>query len=186
MLPWGHAALGYLLFSLYSRQRYDRPPVGLTVYALGFGTQFPDLVDKPLTWTIPLLPYGRSLTHSLFTLGFVYALLWLVFRYPDQRSLTNAFGFGYVTHLLGDGIGPLLEGDFTALGYVLWPLTNVPTGESRSFIEFFLALGLTPMVMFGIGLTALSVLVWIADGMPGVRDLFDESLKMAGTESEKT
>ena len=171
MLPWGHAAVGYLLYSLYTRWRLGRPPLGLPVFALGFGTQFPDLIDKPFTWTIPLLPYGRSLGHSLFTFIILLSVLTILFRYPDQRTLTTAFGIGYLTHLIGDGLSPALNGDVTALGYLLWPLTDVPDGRSRSFIDFFLALEFTPMVLFGVLLSGFAFLLWIDDGMPGVKDL---------------
>jgi hypothetical protein len=174
MLPWGHAALGYLFYSVYSRTRIGRPPVGLTVYAVALGTQFPDLVDKPLTWTIPLLPYGRSLAHSLFTTALVLAALWVVFRAPNQRRLTVAFGVGYGSHLVGDGIGPTLHGDALGLGYLLWPLTSVPDGGQRSFLSFFATLEPTPMLLAGVGLTGLTFILWLYDGMPGVRDLLGE------------
>lgn len=58
MWPWGHAAIGYLLFSMDTRLRYGRRPGGPATILLFFGTQFPDLVDKPLAWTLPLLPSG--------------------------------------------------------------------------------------------------------------------------------
>nr|WP_197052477.1 metal-dependent hydrolase [Halobellus rufus] len=175
MLPWGHAAFGYLLYSLYSRHAVGRPPVGLSVFALGFGTQFPDLIDKPLSWTVSILPYGRSLSHSLFTLILLVGVLWVLFQYPDQRALTTAFGIGYLSHVIGDGIGPAITGDYVGLGYLLWPLTPVPTGDSRSFIEFFLTLELTPQVFAGLILAVISILVWVYDGMPGIKDLLFES-----------
>lgn len=175
MLPWAHAAFGYLLYSAYSRRFLGGPPVGLTVFVVGFGTQFPDLVDKPLTWTIPLLPYGRSLSHSLFAFAAVVGGLYLLFRYPDQRTLTTAFGIGFLSHLIGDAVGPAIHGDVGGLGFLLWPVTDVPDGDTGSFVEFLLALEPTPMMLFGFALTAVGVGVWIRDGMPGVKDLFLES-----------
>ena len=77
--PLGHAAFGYVLYSLYTRLHLNHPPQGLAALALAFGTQFPDLIDKPLTWTFAVLPYGRSFAHSLFTLVPLLAILWLVF-----------------------------------------------------------------------------------------------------------
>ena len=97
MLPWGHAALGYLFYTAYARLRYRHPPVGLSVYALGLGTQFPDLIDKPLAWHFAVLPSGRSLAHSLFTLGVVVGVLWYAFDTPEWRRLTAAFGVGWVS-----------------------------------------------------------------------------------------
>jgi hypothetical protein len=171
MLPWAHAAVGYLLYSAYSRWRVGWPPVGLTVYAVGLGTQFPDVIDKPLAWSFAVLPSGRSLGHSLLTLVAVLILLRVACRYPDQRALSAAFGVGYISHLFADGIGSVIAGDFGELEYLLWPVIDVPTGESRSFIEFFLALEPTPMMLAGMILTIVGGVVWVYDGMPGVKDL---------------
>ena len=175
MLPWGHAALGYLVYSVYVRWRHGRPPIGLTVVALGIGTQFPDLIDKPLTWTVPLLPYGRSLAHSLVAFGILCTVLRVWFRYPDQRALTEAFTLGYATHVVGDGVAPALAGDYTALGYLFWPVTAVPASPgAESFIAFFVTLTVTPIHLFGIVLTVVAIALWIVDGLPGVRDLIRE------------
>ena len=172
MLPWAHAAVGYLLYSVYSRWRVGRPPVGLTVYAVGLGTQFPDLIDKPLAWSFAVLPSGRSRVHSLFTLGVLVLVLRVTFRYLDQKALSAAFGLGYVSHLFGDGIGAIVSGDFGGLGYLLWPVTDLPSGDTRSFVEFFLALEPTPLMLVGFVLTIIAGVAWIYDGMPGVKDLY--------------
>jgi hypothetical protein len=144
------------------------------VYAVGFGTQFPDLIDKPLTWSFLVLPYGRSLGHSLFTLGVLMLVLRVAFRYPDQKALSTAFGVGYVSHLFGDGIGAIVSSDFGGLGYLLWPVTDVPSGDTGSFVEFFLALEPTPLMLVGVVLTVVAGVVWVYDGMPGVKDLYAE------------
>jgi hypothetical protein len=146
----------------------------LTVYAVGLGTQFPDLIDKPLAWSFAVLPYGRSLGHSLFTLGVLLLVLRIVFRYPGQEALSTAFGLGYVSHLFGDGIGAIVSGDLRGLGYLLWPVTDVPSGDTRSFVEFFLALEPTPLMLVGFVLTIAAGVVWVYDGMPGVKDLYAE------------
>jgi hypothetical protein len=116
----------------------------------------------------------------LFAVIGLLIILNVLFRYPDQRALLTAFGIGYVSHLIGDGIGPILAGDYAALGYVLWPLTTVPNGDSQSFIDFFLTLELTAMVFGGVILTVISGLLWVYDGLPGVKDLF----VISKTESE--
>lgn len=169
--PLGHAAFGYVLYSLYTRLHLNHPPQGLAALALAFGTQFPDLIDKPLTWTFAVLPYGRSFAHSLFTLVPLLAILWLVFDTPKKRTLTTAFGIGYASHLLGDNIGPLLRGDFSIPSYLLWPLTEVPSEGKRSFLEFFLNLQFTPTILFEFALAVFTLGLWVYDGMPGVKDI---------------
>jgi len=66
MWPWGHLAVGYLLWSVLVRDRRFRPPTGAETLLLAVGTQFPDAVDKPLAWSLGVLPNGRSLAHSVF------------------------------------------------------------------------------------------------------------------------
>ena len=48
MWPWEHLTIGYLAYSLLSRLAWRRPPTVGTAITVAFGTQFPDLVDKPL------------------------------------------------------------------------------------------------------------------------------------------
>ena len=48
MWPWEHLAIGYLAYSLLGRLAWRRPPTVGTAITVAFGTQFPDLVDKPL------------------------------------------------------------------------------------------------------------------------------------------
>ncbi|KAB1198233.1 MULTISPECIES: metal-dependent hydrolase [Haloferax] len=173
MLPWTHAAFGYLLYSWFARSRYQHAPIGLAVFAVVFGTQFPDLVDKPLAWSFDILAYGRSLGHSVFTMGLIVGLLWWAFSYRDQRELTIAFAVGYTSHLVGDAVDPLVEGELANLGYVLWPLTRVPADDPyNSFLEFFLSLEFTGLVLLGVGITLVGLTVWVYDGFPGVADMF--------------
>jgi hypothetical protein len=76
MWPWGHLALGYLLYSPFARARFGRPPTDRATLLLAFGTQLPDLVDKPLAWRLDVLPAGRTLGHSLLSVVAVSALVY--------------------------------------------------------------------------------------------------------------
>jgi hypothetical protein len=88
--------------------------------------------------------------------------------------LGTAFGLGYASHLVGDGVGAIISGDFGGLRYLLWPVTDVPTGDTRSFVDFFLALEPTPLMLAGVGLTVVAGVMWVYDGLPGVKDLYAE------------
>ena len=172
MLPWGHAALGYMFYTAYARLRYRHPPVGLTVYALGLGTQFPDLIDKPLAWHLAVLPSGRSLAHSLFTLVVIVGALWFAFDAPEQRRLTAAFSVGWVSHLVGDGVFAVLRGRWVGVHYLLWPVTSYSGGPGdRNVLTFFFHLELTPHLWVGVALTGVVLCVWLIDGAPGVADV---------------
>jgi hypothetical protein len=170
MLPWAHAAFGYLLYHVSTAQTDSRPS-GVAALALGLGTQFPDLVDKPLAWTFGVLPSGRSLGHSVFALLLVCGVCYLLVSERHHRAL-GAFTFGYASHLLGDGVHALWTLEFVQFGYLFWPLTSAPVAdEGMSFIEFFTTLDVSGWFLFGLGLTAVGLVVWARDGYPGVRDV---------------
>lgn len=172
MWPWGHLAVGYLLYAAYSRLRYRIRPGEATAVAAALGTQFPDLVDKPLAWTVPILPSGRSFAHSLLTATVVIALVtWLANRRASPK-VGPAFAIGYLSHLLTDGIAPFLSGDVSKLTYLGWPLLPPPDyGVEKGFIAHFARLEPSAVVSFQGILAACTVLLWVRDGAPGIRTL---------------
>ncbi|WP_254272353.1 metal-dependent hydrolase [Haloarcula marina] len=168
MWPWGHAAVGYLLYALLVRSN-GRTPAGSSVIALGLGTQFPDLVDKPLGWTLGLLPGGRSLAHSLLTLTVLAAVLWYVGHRYRRQDLTFPFLFGSVSHVLSDGLYAALEGNYGDLSYLLWPVLPVPEADvEQSFLAHFAELTLSSTVTFEIVLFVAATVIWVVDGAPGL------------------
>jgi hypothetical protein len=136
VLPLGHAALAYLLYTSHVFSRTRRRPQYLALVPLAIGSQFPDLVDKPLAY-LGVLTYGRSLAHSVFTFVLVSGVVWwgattLRTRWPDTswqgrlRGLTPvAFASGYLSHLLGDLYGPAAAGS-TDVRFVLYPVYVIP------------------------------------------------------------
>lgn len=168
MWPWGHLAVGYLCCSILSRKRLGQPPGdGATLLVL-FGTQFPDLVDKPLAWSFHFLPSGRSLGHSLFAFGAVCVLLGAYLRWRDRPFLVVPFAVGYFTHLVTDALYPLLEGQYRYVAYLGWPLLELPQYDSDvGFFERFASLEPSLFVLFEFGLLALALAVWWRDGCPG-------------------
>ena len=137
MLPLGHLTFAYLWYVLYAAVGTHRLPARLALIPLAFGSQFPDLVDKPLAF-LGVLMYGRSLAHSLFAFLICTAVVWwgaaqLRDRWAAKtvaerlRTVTPAaFAIGYVSHLLGDTYRFLLAGDLWAARFLLYPLFPVP------------------------------------------------------------
>ena len=76
MWPWEHAAVAYLCWAALDRRAARSE--GAAVVAVLVGSQFPDLIDKPLSWVFQVLPTGQSLAHSLLfalpLIGLVVAL----------------------------------------------------------------------------------------------------------------
>ncbi len=168
MWPWGHLAVGYLTYSLLTHLSGNSPREYPTL-ALVFGTQFPDLVDKPLAWTFGVIPNGRSLTHSVFTAVFLIVVVRVVLSRYRYGSVSTAFGVGYLTHLAGDAVGPFLSGEYYYLGFLGWPLIPPIDYGEKSFLAEFASIQLTSFSTVEIGLALLVLALWIFDGMPGLR-----------------
>ncbi len=170
MWPWGHAAVGYLLCSLWIRSRYGRVPTAGFVLPLAVGTQFPDLVDRPLSWTFGVLPSGRAGAHSLLVAVPLLALLWWRLDSDIGRRAWAGFAIGYLVHLATDGIYAFIDGEFAELSYLLWPALALPAyEESTGILAHFLAADITPYLLAELLLFAAATLLWAFDGAPGLR-----------------
>lgn len=179
MWPWEHVAVGYLLLSVPHRVLTGRSPGDGAALALVAGTQFPDLVDKPLAWTLGVLPSGTSLAHSAFVAVPVVVVVLLVGRRVGRAWTATAFGIGYWSHLLGDVLYPVVLGGGPGYGAVLWPLVGTtrsspPAGSVARFLSLFadlLALLATPAGTYYLlaeaALLGTALAVWVADGFPG-------------------
>lgn len=183
MWPWEHAALGYLLYSLYSRRELDARPTDAAALLVALGTQLPDLIDKPLAWILTVMPDGTTVGHSLFV---AVPLSLAVYRLSARRGRPDVgagFALGYLSHLPGDVFYPLVRGGGPAYTKVLWPVfTKHDSGGSvvarvGGYSSDYVQLLLSPE---GVGYAALelllllgALLLWIDDGTPGIRWLWD-------------
>lgn len=180
MWPWEHLAVGYLCYSAYTRYRTGQPPRRGPVLAVAFATQLPDLIDKPLAWSLSVLPSGFSLGHSVFIASAVVLLVTVLARRRGATEIGLAVGIGYVSHLLGDLAYPILRGGEANLDIILWPLVSVPVQERRGLFEETARLfadfsaflgsprGLTYLLM-EIALVGGVFALWAVDGWPGLR-----------------
>lgn len=186
MWPWGHLAVAYLVYALYTRFGPTRRQTATTLTALAVGSQFPDLIDKPLAWTLGVLPSGRSLAHSLLTLIILVAVLHRVAGWYHRTELSTAFAIGALAHTLTDmsptAVAGLLGGDLTQttwLRFLVWPLQPPPPyATDSSFVAQFASLSFEPYVLFQFALLGLAVLVWLGDGAPGFRSVSRKSKAM--------
>ena len=176
MWPWGHLAVAYLCYIAVVRLRGKGEQTLPILVAVALGSQFPDLVDKPLAWSFTLLPSGRSFAHSLLTAALVLGIVYWLARRHQRDEVAVAFGISYLSHSLVD-LGPevvvgLLQGDLSYLQwttYLLWPLLPAPPYPSdSSFLEHFLAFNFDPYVLTQFGLFGVALAVWLATGAPGV------------------
>ncbi|RRJ33661.1 metal-dependent hydrolase [Halocatena pleomorpha] len=179
MWPWEHLAVGYLCYSLYSRVRTGSPPTEWATIALVVGTQFPDIVDKPLAWQFGLLPSGNSLAHSALVAGVSSALVLVVSHRRRVPQLGIAFVMGYLLHLPGDVLYPLVYGNGLWTEFLWWPFVSVGSGESFSVLSkvshllkrtggFLMTPAGRAYLGGELGLLLSTIVVWWFDGRPGI------------------
>ncbi|QCW05082.1 metal-dependent hydrolase [Natrinema pallidum] len=169
MWPWGHLAVAYLLYTVYSHWRNRHPPKALPVIALAIGSQFPDLIDKPFAWTFELLPAGRTLAHSVFVAALLLPVVYRLALRFDRPDIGAAFVLGHVSHLFAD-IPPsaIRSGDPSATTFLFWPLLEPPTYESvDGILAGFLRYSMGPFEWGQLGLVVIAIAVWVYDRMPG-------------------
>jgi hypothetical protein len=150
VLPLGHAAFAYLTYVTVAAATGRNLPARWALVPLAVGSQFPDLIDKPLAF-YGLLASGRSMGHSVFVAAvFVGGVAWILGRSRDRARVDgwryrlatvtpSALAVGYATHLVGDILAPVLAGRLWDARFLLWPLASVP----RSPVD-----GVSPFVRF--------------------------------------
>lgn len=179
MWPWEHLAVGYLVVALALRLGWHRSPDGWTAVAVAVGTQFPDLVDKPLAWQLEVLQSGTSVAHSVFVAVPLAVLAVAVAWRLDRPVLGAAFAVGYLLHLPADAAYGVVYGNPVAFDKLLWPLVAGPGPDHGSFIQNFTyylskfggvldSPGGLGIVAFELALLGGTFLLWVADGLPGV------------------
>lgn len=161
MLPWTHAAFGYLLLLLVAGvlgRRLSRAEL----IAVIVGTQLPDVVDKPLAWWFGVLPSGRSLAHSLLVAVPLSAVVLAYAWHRSHPEVGFAFGLGYASHLFGDTYLAVLYWRPEEFTFLLWPLLPAyPYDDLVGFTDFLLRQTVTRelLVLFaaaaGVGLVFL-------------------------------
>jgi len=169
MWPWGHLAVAYLLYTIYTHRDGHRPRA-LPVVVLAIGSQFPDLIDKPLAWSFGVLPGGRTFAHSVFFAALLLPTVALLAHRVDRPAIGPAFAIGHLAHLLAD-IPPsvLLLQDFSSTTFLFWPVLEPPAYHSPgSILDGFLRYSMGWYEGVQLGLVLVALVVWYRDGTPGL------------------
>jgi len=182
MLPWEHAAVGYLAYSLLSHLLVRRSPGALEAVAAVVGSQGPDLIDKPLSWQYGVFESGYALGHSIFLAVPLAVAAGLLARSYGRARVGAAFAVGYLLHLPGDIVEDVLRGGDVLLSPVLWPVEKAPPSPEQPvvgvtidlFFEYVDALTAPDpptLVLVQTGVIGLTALLWLYDGAPVLREL---------------
>ena len=169
MWPLGHVAIAYLCYTLATRARFDAPPAHIPALFLVVGSQFPDLVDKPLAWYLGVIPTGRTLAHSLFVLVPLSITLYLIAVRYDRGEYGVAFAIGALSHIVVDAL-PALWDTREAATHLLWPVVPVEEYEEgppsiAALLEDSLS---DPYFLLEFALAAVAFVYWRRHGYPGL------------------
>lgn len=182
MWPWGHLAFGYVLYSFASRARFREAPTGGPTLVLAVASQLPDLVDKPLSWSLGVFETGFGAAHSVFVAVPAIFVVLLAAHWLDRQRYGFAFAVGYASHLLADVLLAFVLSKGVVLGRVLWPVADIPPYEvQRGFVdrftEYFLGFAsdvlageATVYVVLYVVLFATTLVLWAYDGWPVARE----------------
>lgn len=178
MWPWEHLAAGYLTYSAALHALASRSPTDAEAAMVAFGSQFPDLVDKPLSWTFRVLPSGTSLAHSVFFAVPFSAAVRALARRLGRESAGTAFAIGYLLHLPGDAAYGIIYGRPVRPDALLWPLVPTPPARPfgfaahlRRYLSRHASFLVTPRGVLFLAAELLflgvSAVIWARDGRPG-------------------
>ena len=177
MLPPGHLGVAYLLYSLYAHVRFRRPPRPEPVLAVVVGSQFADIIDKPLWW-LGVLSSGRALAHSLLFAAVLVIVVYTAARALDRVETATAFVLAHQSHLLADLPPRALLGYPHATEYLFWPFLPPSTFafETRVFepptpVELVVTPFTDSFTLFLLEflLLGFALVVWYTDGCPGLQ-----------------
>lgn len=183
MWPWEHLAFGYLIYTAVVHLVFRERPTDTATLALALGTQIPDLIDKPLGWTLGFYATGYGAAHSVLIAGPFVLLVFAEAVRHGRLRVGLGLAVGWYSHMLGDVVNPLRNGNLPSVERLFWPVVRFE-GYDRDlgfferfghYFSEFVAHGLAPeyrVFLFAyVGLFAFVFVVWLFDGVPGVRGL---------------
>jgi len=119
--PIEHFVVALVPVLAYVLVRDRMLPAPTLVLVVFFGSQFPDLVDKPLAHVLGLIPSGRVFMHSL-PFALPLSALVLAYAWRTRRLWTGCvFVIAYLSHLFADNHRVLFGQDPHIPNDLLWP-----------------------------------------------------------------
>ncbi|MFP9190842.1 metal-dependent hydrolase [Natrialbaceae archaeon A-CW1-1] len=190
MWPWEHVVVGYLAYSLFAHLYYRSSPGALETIAVVVASVLPDFIDKPLAWEFVVFESGYALGHSVFFAVPLCLVVGVLARQAGRARPGLAFAIGYLLHLPADVIPIYFRRGTLPIERILWPVrTTPPDSGVAGFREQFLTMvgtyrhqlvagELSNVEWVGLGLVAVTVVLWLVDGAPVARELCTGSVRV--------
>jgi membrane-bound metal-dependent hydrolase YbcI (DUF457 family) len=141
--PIEHFIVAFLPAFAYVVVRDQGLPSRALSFVVFVGSQFPDIVDKPLAHVLVIIPSGRVFMHSLPFAIPISAIVLAYGWWTDRPRVAGGFVFAYLLHLFGDNRRVLLEGSIPP--DLLWP---------------FVAPKPRPVVPYWAGVNGINLYLW--------------------------
>lgn len=168
MFPVQHFLVVFLPVCAYVLVRDRELPSLPLVGVVGFGSQFPDLVDKPLFHESLVLPSGRVGTHSLpIAIPIAIAVMWYAVK-TDRPRGGAVFVFAYAAHIFGDVYHVLLLPNRGIPSDLFWPFLRP---VERPVVPFWAG----PELIVVHAWTVFSGIVLLITGYFLLRDIAEQS-----------
>ncbi|WIV66338.1 metal-dependent hydrolase [Natrialbaceae archaeon AArc-T1-2] len=169
MQPVVHPIVGYLCYAAYTRASRGDAPAGEPALVAVVAATIPDVVDQPL-WLASATPVGRTIAHSLLFAVPVVVAVWLLSRRRGRPTLGVAFAVGYLSHVATDVPWHVLAGDYDELGFLLWPLTQMPQYSGVKPLGTVAGLEITTLWLEAV-IAVAGIALWWHDGRPGLETI---------------
>lgn len=155
-----HALIAVVPVIAYSLFRYRRLPSGMIVLTAVFAGSFADLVDKPLAWTVAVIPSGRMLAHSIVISVPLIIIVLTVAYWRHKFVYGIVFSWGHLTHIPADFYPILYQGtDYYWFPNIFWPIMSPNPDRNPGFSDKLPAFGFESLAEFTV---LVLVLVYIA------------------------
>lgn len=142
MFPHEHFIVALILVVMYIFARERKLPSRSLIAITFVGSQYPDLIDKPLALQLGVIPTGRVFMHSLsFAIPVSIAVLAYAWK-TDRFQAGIVFVIAYASHLVTDNYAALVAGEIP--NDLVWPFRppiprpDIPHWSSPSLIEVHL------------------------------------------------
>ena len=127
------------------------------------GSQFPDLIDKPLALELGLIPTGRVFMHSLPTaLPVLLVVAWYGWR-TRRSHLSAGFIFAHLSHILADNYRVLTGSEPSIPPDILWPLTQATPRPALPYWAGANSINIHLWTLFSVTVLGLCVYIVIMD-----------------------
>lgn len=161
MRPIEHLIVALFLAVGYVAAATRRLPSLKIVALASVGSQFPDIIDKPLALEVGLLPTGRVGMHSLPIAVPVWVLV-LLYGWKTERLRAGiVFVIAYGSHLVADNHAALAVGHVPS--DLFWPLSSPVPRPTTPYWAGPRSINIHLFTLFSIGVLSVTTYYAVLD-----------------------